>query len=118
VAQRLVRRLCPHCKRPVHLSAEQLLAAGADPLTLDEPIEAFEALGCARCHQGFQGRLGLYQTMPMTDNLGAIVLGHGAELSLRQTALTEGMRSLRALGLLWVQRGHTTMGEVLLNTPE
>jgi type IV pilus assembly protein PilB len=85
---------------------------------LDEPIEAFEALGCARCHQGFQGRLGLYQTMPMTDNLGAIVLEHGAELSLRQTALTEGMRSLRALGLLWVQRGHTTMGEVLLNTPE
>ncbi len=118
VAQRLVRRLCPYCKRPVHLSTEQLLTAGADPLTLEAPIKAFEAVGCVRCHQGFQGRLGLYQTMPMTDHLASIVLGHSAELTLRQAALATGMRSLRALGLLWVQRGHTTLGEVLMNTPE
>lgn len=118
VAQRLVRRLCPHCKRPVPLSAEQLLAAGAEPHTMDATIEAFEAVGCARCHQGFQGRLGLYQTMPMSDNLASLVLGHSGELVLRQAALAGGMRSLRALGLRWVQRGHTTLGEVLMNTPE
>jgi type IV pilus assembly protein PilB len=118
VAQRLVRRLCPHCKRPVPLSAEQLLAAGAEPHTLGTPIEAFEAVGCARCHQGFQGRLGLYQAMPMSDELPSLILGHSGELALRQAALAGGMRSLRALGLLWVQRGQTTLGEVLMNTPE
>lgn len=118
VAQRLVRRLCPHCKRPIHLLAEQLLAAGAEPFSLDTPIDAFEAVGCSRCHQGFQGRLGLYQTMPLTNDLQSLILGHRDELTLRQAALEGGMRSLRALGLLWVQRGHTTLGEVLMNTPE
>jgi type IV pilus assembly protein PilB len=118
VAQRLVRRLCPHCKRPAHLTIQQLLAAGADQSATNEPIDAFEAVGCARCHQGFQGRLGLYQAMPMTDTLQSLVLDNSGELVLRQAARAEGMRSLRALGLLWVLRGQTTMGEILMNTPD
>jgi type II secretory ATPase GspE/PulE/Tfp pilus assembly ATPase PilB-like protein len=56
--------------------------------------------------------------MLMSDNLASLVLGHSGELVLRQAALAGGMRSLRALGLRWVQRGHTTLGEVLMNTPE
>ncbi|MEY4506464.1 MAG: type pilus assembly ATPase PilB [Pseudomonadota bacterium] len=118
VAQRLLRRLCPHCKRPSTLTHEQLLAAGAPASTLHEPIEVFEAVGCARCHQGFHGRFGLYQTMPMTDDLQALVLQNSGELALRQAAQAAGIRSLRTLGLIWVQRGQTTLGEVLLNTPD
>jgi type II secretory ATPase GspE/PulE/Tfp pilus assembly ATPase PilB-like protein len=62
--------------------------------------------------------LGLYQTLPMTDALQALILQNSSELALREAALAAGMRSLRALGLIWVQRGLTSMGEVLMNTPD
>jgi type II secretory ATPase GspE/PulE/Tfp pilus assembly ATPase PilB-like protein len=54
----------------------------------------------------------------MTDTLQALILRNSSELALREAALAAGMRSLRALGLIWVQRGLTSMGEVLLNTPD
>jgi type IV pilus assembly protein PilB len=56
--------------------------------------------------------------MPLTDDLQALVLSHGTELTLRQWALAHGMRSLRHLGLMWVQRGETSLSEVLTNTPD
>jgi type IV pilus assembly protein PilB len=94
------------------------MAAGASQAALEGPISVYEPVGCSRCHQGFQGRLGLYQTLPMTDTLQALILQNSGELALREAAQTEGMRSLRALGLIWVQRGLTSMGEVLMNTPD
>lgn len=118
VAQRLVRCLCPYCKQAAHTTREQLIAAGASQAALEGPISVFEPVGCARCHQGFQGRLGLYQTLPMTDELQALILQNPGELALREAAHAAGMRSLRALGLIWVQRGLTSMGEVLMNTPD
>lgn len=118
VAQRLVRCLCPYCKQAAPTTREQLMAAGASQAALTGPISVYEPVGCARCHQGFQGRLGLYQTLPMTDALQALILQNSSELALREAALAAGMRSLRALGLIWVQRGLTSMGEVLMNTPD
>ena len=118
VAQRLVRCLCPYCKQAAPTTREQLMAAGASQVALEGPISVYEPVGCARCHQGFQGRLGLYQTLPMTDALQALILQNSSELALREAALAAGMRSLRALGLIWVQRGLTSMGEVLMNTPD
>jgi type IV pilus assembly protein PilB len=115
VAQRLVRRLCPHCKQHGSVSKQDWLSAGGWD---HESTAVFEPIGCARCHQGFQGRLGLYQTMPLTDDLQALVLSHGTELALRQWALAHGMRSLRHLGLMWVLRGETSLSEVLVNTPD
>lgn len=118
VAQRLVRCLCPYCKQAAPTTREQLMAAGASQAALEGPISVYEPVGCARCHQGFQGRLGLYQTLPMTDALQALILQNSSELVLREAALAAGMRSLRALGLIWVQRGLTSLGEVLMNTPD
>lgn len=118
VAQRLVRCLCPYCKQAAPTTREQLMAAGASEAALEGPISVYEPVGCARCHQGFQGRLGLYQTLPMTDALQALILQNSSELALREAALAAGMRSLRALGLIWVQRGLTSLGEVLMNTPD
>ncbi len=118
VAQRLVRCLCPYCKQATNTTREQLMAAGASQAALEGPISVYEPVGCARCHQGFQGRLGLYQTLPMTDGLQSLILQNSSELALREAALAAGMRSLRALGLIWVQRGLTSMGEVLMNTPD
>ncbi|MDP4621901.1 MAG: ATPase, T2SS/T4P/T4SS family [Hydrogenophaga sp.] len=118
VAQRLVRCLCPYCKQATNTTREQLMAAGASQTALQGPISVYEPVGCARCHQGFQGRLGLYQTLPMTDALQSLILQNSSELALREAALAAGMRSLRALGLIWVQRGLTSMGEVLMNTPD
>lgn len=118
VAQRLVRCLCPHCKKAANVTRDHLLSAGADPTFIQGPIGVFEAVGCARCHQGFYGRLGLYQTLPMTESLQHLILQNSTELALRQAAQAAGMRSLRSLGMMWVQRGLTTMGEVLMNTPD
>jgi type IV pilus assembly protein PilB len=118
VAQRLVRCLCPYCKQAAPTTREQLTAVGASQAALEGPISVYEPVGCARCHQGFQGRLGLYQTLPMTDALQALILQNSSELVLREAALAAGMRSLRALGLIWVQRGLTSLGEVLMNTPD
>lgn len=118
VAQRLVRCLCPYCKQATNTTREQLMAAGASQAALEGPISVYEPVGCARCHQGFQGRLGLYQTLPMTDALQSLILQNSSELALREAALAAGMHSLRALGLIWVQRGLTSMGEVLMNTPD
>jgi type IV pilus assembly protein PilB len=118
VAQRLVRCLCPYCKQATNTTRDQLMAAGASQAVLEGPISVYEPVGCARCHQGFQGRLGLYQTLPMTDALQSLILQNSGELALREAAIAAGMRSLRALGLIWVQRGLTSMGEVLMNTPD
>ena len=98
MAQRLVRVLCPHCKR----------AAG----------DAFEALGCEECrHSGYQGRAGVYEIMPMSEALKALVTPGADVQALRRLAIEQGMCSLRTAGLQKVEAGLTTMTEVLRVTP-
>jgi type IV pilus assembly protein PilB len=109
-AQRLVRRLC-ECKKEVDLTAELLRGQGFDT---DEGIEGYEPVGCVRCnHTGYRGRLGIYEVMPVTDELRRMILeGAGAD-TMRVQARAEGMRTLREDGLEKIRAGDTSVPEVL-----
>src|SRR5215212_5656508 len=109
-AQRLVRRLC-ECKAEVELSAELLREQGFDA---DEGFKGYEPVGCVRCnHTGYRGRLGIYEVMPITDELRRMILERASADELRVQARAEGMRTLREDGLEKIRAGDTSVPEVL-----
>jgi len=118
VAQRLVRVLCPHCKSTASIS-EQEWQVLTSPWKVRVPKAVAENVGCLECREtGFKGRQGIYEVMPMSDNLQRF-LDEKADLPrLRKEAYKEGMRSLRLSGAQKVAAGTTTMNEVLRVTPE
>jgi type IV pilus assembly protein PilB len=110
VAQRLVRRLC-ECKAPVELSAELLREQGFE---VDEGFEGFEPVGCVRCNNtGYRGRLGIYEVMPLTDDLRRLILEQAGADVMRVQARAEGMRTLREDGLEKIREGDSSVPEVL-----
>jgi general secretion pathway protein E len=113
VAQRLVRRLCPHCRHAVQIDADRWfdLTGGAPMLA---PDTAYEPVGCLECREtGYLGRVGIYEIMPLTDSLKAHVHGQTDSLLLRQQALREGMTPLRLAGCRKIAEGLTSVEEVL-----
>ena len=118
MAQRLLRSLCPHCKQP--LSLEPLAWDNlVQPWQMPVPDGAHRAEGCLECrHTGYRGRAGIYEIMPMSNALKALVHTDLDLLALRRQALKEGMRSLRLAGAQSVARGLTTLEEVLRVTPQ
>ena len=110
VAQRLVRRLC-ECREPVQISKEQLVANHFD---VTGGMSAYEPGSCMRCGgSGFRGRVGIYELMPITDQLRRLILEKASADELRECARRDGMRTLREDGLDKVRRGMTSLGEVL-----
>jgi type IV pilus assembly protein PilB len=107
VAQRLVRLLCKHCKRPQKVSESVLAEHG---LTGAEP---FEAVGCSRCGgSGYRGRLGVYEVMSVSEHIRALILERASVDVMVQVAVREGMRRLRDDGLEKVREGLTSIAEV------
>lgn len=115
-AQRLVRRLCGHCREPVVLSKEQMLAAGFAPQAMDGPRQAYRAVGCQACSNGYRGRTGIFQVMPIGETLRELILADAPALELERQARREGLRSLREAGLDKVLQGITSLDEVLTVT--
>ena len=110
VAQRLVRRLCD-CKQPVKLSKAVLTENG---FAVERGFGGFEPGGCVRCAQtGYRGRIGLYEVMPMSDELRMLILEKRPAEELRDAAQAEGMRTLREDGLEKIRAGITSVAEVL-----
>ena len=116
-AQRLVRCLCPHCKRPHRLPRNTLIHAGL-PAAVDAPdlVPVFEPVGCALCHKGFAGRTGIFQVMPVSPALQDLVLREASIQDVAQQARREGVSSLREAGLRKVLQGITSFDEVLAVT--
>ena len=112
-AQRLARRLCPHCKTPVDIPRETLLQAGFKEDDVDGSWTPFHPVGCAKCNNGYKGRLGIYQVMPISEEIQRIVLRDGSALEIAAQAQAEGVRSLRQSGLHKVKLGMTSLEEVL-----
>jgi type IV pilus assembly protein PilB len=111
VAQRLARRLC-ECKQPITVTREGLAENGFDAER--GPMECFEPGACVRCGgTGFKGRIGLYEVMPVTDELRALILDKASEEALRAVALEQGMSTLRDDGLQKIHAGLTSIAEVL-----
>ncbi len=118
-AQRLGRRLCPNCKRPVTIPPEALLNAGFTESDLDGGWQAYGPVGCEVCkNTGYKGRVGIYQVMPISDEINRLILRNATVMELEQQARNEGVLDLRRAGLLKVKSGQTSLEEVLAVTNE
>lgn len=115
-AQRLVRRLCEHCRRPRELPRDALLAAGFAEADLDGSWQPFTAVGCERCHQGYAGRVGVFQVMPISEDMQRLVLRDAGSVELAAQAAREGVLSLRSAGLRKVKLGQTSLEEIIHQT--
>lgn len=111
IAQRLARRL-HDCKREVHLPEHALLAEGFTHEEIEAGLKIYEAVGCPDCTEGYKGRTGIYQVMPMTEKIQAIVLEGGNALQIAEAALRSGVRDLRQSALLKVKNGVTSLAEI------
>jgi type IV pilus assembly protein PilB len=115
-AQRLVRRVCQHCKEPVPLPASALAQAGFSPAD-SQTVTAYKGVGCDKCNlTGYKGRIGLYEVMEVSEELRELILVGASGLELRRKAIDEGMLTLRASGLRKVKEGVTTLEEVVRET--
>jgi len=112
IAQRLARRLCTKCKRPVELPEHALLAEGFTPEEIREGFTMYEPVGCDECTEGYKGRVGIYQVMPMTEEIQAIVLSGGNAMQIAEAAQRAGIRDLRQSALLKVKQGITSLAEI------
>jgi type IV pilus assembly protein PilB len=117
-AQRLARKLCI-CKQPLHVPDEALIEAGFRQSELDGSWTPFHAVGCEKCKgSGYKGRVGIYQVMPITEEIQRIILAGGNAMEIADQARREGVSDLRTSGLLKVRNGHTSLEEVLAVTNE
>ena len=117
-AQRLARRLCPQCKEPADIPHEALLEAGYNEDELDGSWTSYKPVGCPACNNGYKGRVGIYQVMPISEEMQRIILRDGSALEIAAQSKAEGVRSLRASGLHKVKLGQTSLEEVLAVTNE
>jgi type IV pilus assembly protein PilB len=112
-AQRLGRRLCPKCKAPDDIPPEALLRAGFAESDLDGTWQAFKRVGCDACRNtGYKGRVGIYEVMPVSDEMRQLIMRNGSVMDLATLAKQEGMSDLRHSGLMKVKAGITSLEEI------
>ena len=118
MAQRLLRRLCSNCKEPMDRPPEHALKkAGFTEEDLAKDWTMYRAVGCDTCRgKGYKGRAGVYEVMPITDEMQRVIMEGGTEVDIQQMAYKEGMVDLRRAGLLKVMDGIPSLDEVLGNT--
>jgi type IV pilus assembly protein PilB len=113
IAQRLARRLCPHCKQPADIPKEALLKEGFSEMEVAQgSIKIFAPKGCSNCTDGYKGRVGIYQVLPVTEAIARIILALGSALEIAAQAAKEGVWDLRRAGLEKVKNGLTSLQEV------
>jgi len=118
-AQRLARKLCPQCKRPEDIPPEALIRAGFHEQDLDGSWQPFGPIGCDHCKgTGYKGRIGIYEVMPITDEMRQLIMRNGNSLDIAEQAQREGVRNLRQSGLLKVKSGITSLEEIEAVTNE
>ena len=117
-AQRLARRLCENCKAPAEYPRDALLRAGYAEEEIDGSWKPYRAVGCSSCNNGYRGRVGLYQVMPVSEAIQRIILSEGTAMDIAAQARLDGVRDLRQAGLVKVRAGVTTLEEVLSATNE
>lgn len=110
IAQRLARRLCENCKKPTELPRETLLDAGFTDEDLDS-AQIFDPVGCPKCNEGYKGRVGIYEVMPMTENIKKIILAGGNSMDIAEQAGKDGVANLRKSALVKVKDGITDLVE-------
>jgi len=111
IAQRLARRL-HDCKKVLTLPGAALLAEGFTQEEIDTGLTLYDAVGCSGCNEGYKGRTGIYQVMPLTERISEIILNGGGSLQVAQAAKQDRIRDLRASALLKVKNGVTSLAEI------
>ncbi len=117
-AQRLARKLCETCKAQADYPREAMLKAGFSETDLDGSWRPYRAVGCSACSNGYKGRVGIYQVMPVTEEIQRIILNEGTSMDIAVQAQRENVRDLRQSGLIKVRAGVTTLEEVISVTNE
>jgi type IV pilus assembly protein PilB len=111
IAQRLARRL-HDCKKQITLPEPALLAEGFSKEDIDKGLRLYDAVGCSGCNDGYKGRVGIYEVMPMNDDIQRIILEGGSALKIAEVARASGVRNLRDSALLKVKQGVTSLAEI------
>jgi type IV pilus assembly protein PilB len=119
-AQRLARRLCKNCKVPIDIPKEALLEVGFIEDDFKEKFQLYgpKEGGCEMCNNGYKGRVGIYQVMPVTDAISRIIMKHGTAHDIADQAKLEGVNDLRRSGILKAKQGLTSIAEVEACTNE
>jgi type IV pilus assembly protein PilB len=112
IAQRLARKLCANCKQPIEIPAEALKKEGFEDADIAKGITVYRAAGCGQCTDGYKGRMGIYQVMPVTETIGRIIMEGGGALDISDQATKDGIWNLRRSGLQKVKDGLTSLEEV------
>ncbi len=110
IAQRLARRLCKHCKESVEIPEKLLIEEGFTPIHRQN-LSLFRARGCEHCNNGYKGRVGIYELVPVSAELSSLIMSGGNSLQLAEQLNSEGIRSLRQSALLKVARGVISLEE-------
>lgn len=111
IAQRLARRLCANCKEEVHIPAEELVNQGFRQDELQD-LTIYKAVGCDQCNHGYKGRVGIYEVMPISEEIGQLIMENGNVMQIAEQARREGINDLRQSGLNKVRMGITSLEEV------
>jgi type IV pilus assembly protein PilB len=118
LAQRLVRKICTECREPIKVHPQLLIDLGVPP---DEvrTFPVYKGKGCSICnYTGYKGRIGLYEVMPMKEEIKELVLARASTSEIKKEAIRLGMKTLRQSGIVKIREGLTTIEEVLRSTME
>jgi len=118
IAQRLARKLCNNCKEPIEMSHDAFLKEGFTEEDIAAGIKIYRPVGCSSCTDGYKGRTGLYQVMPVSDEIQRIILQDGNAVDIANQSAAEGIWDLRRSGLSKVMAGITSLDEVNQCTTE
>jgi len=119
IAQRLARRLCKNCKKPINIPRQSLLELGFTDADLDNPDNIiYEPVGCNECREGYKGRVGIYEVMKVSPDISRIIMEDGNAIDIKDAALRNGFRDLRRSGVLKVLQGVTSIQEMMRLTSE
>jgi type IV pilus assembly protein PilB len=117
-AQRLARRLCANCKIPADIPLENLIQAGFKEEEIDGSWTPYKPVGCSMCNNGYKGRVGVYQVMPITEDIQRLILADASAVDIAKQAQKDDVRSLRQSALHKVKTGMTSLEEVIAVTNE
>jgi type IV pilus assembly protein PilB len=112
IAQRLARKLCTNCKRPVEIPADALLAEGFTEAQVATSFRVYQAVGCDMCNGGYKGRTGIYQVMPITDAMKRLIMDGANAIALADQSQKEGVPNIRQSALKKVMNGITSLEEI------
>jgi type IV pilus assembly protein PilB len=112
MAQRLARQLCPLCKEPEDVPREALLEEGFTPEEIEGGLTIYRAVGCDRCNSGYRGRVGIFQVMKVSEEIGRLIMEGGNSMQVAEQARREGAVDLRHSGLRKVKAGVTSLEEI------